>query len=171
MKRILAKVVGATILAGLTSVSFAAAPRGSARLTLNGKSVSVEYGRPSLNGQTVNDLLGQLAVGECWRLGADKSTTFSSSGDLVFGDVTVPKGEYSLWVRREIRGWSLVFNRQHGQWGTRHDPAQDFASVALKEEKLGRVGFLKLTIAIESEKDGGQLSIQWGDMELSTAFR
>jgi len=170
MKRLLIAVTGAAVLVALTAVGCAAAPRGSAKITVDGKTVTVEYGRPSLNGKTVQDRLGELPDGGFWRLGADKSTTFTTSGDLKFGDVAVPKGEYSLWVQKSGDSYKLVFNKQHGQWGTQHDPAQDFASVPLKVEKESKPADL-VTITLENEKGAGELSIQWGDMELSATFK
>jgi len=154
-----------------TAVCFAQGNgRGTAKLTLNGATVTVEYGTPSLKGRTVKDMLGQLGAGDFWRLGADKSTTFSTTKDLQFGDVTVPKGEYSLWAQKQSDGsWKLVFNKQHGQWGTQHDAGQDFASVPLKqgtEQKSAE----KVTITLENENGAGELSVQWGDMEMTTNF-
>src|SRR5579859_4083670 len=135
MKRIFAGVLGMLVFASIALTAYAANTRGTAKLSLNGKTISVEYGRPALNGRKVEDLLGQLPAGEVWRLGADTSTTFTTNGDLKFGDVTVPKGKYSIWARKESDGsWKLVFNKKHGQWGTDHDAAQDFAAVPLTTE-------------------------------------
>lgn len=176
MKRMLVAVLGAAVIAGLAAVSFAQAPRGTAKITVGGKTVTVEYGRPSLNGRTVDELLGQLLEGGYWRLGANKSTTFTTSGDLKFGDVTVPKGEYSLWVQKTGDGFKLVFNKQHGQWGVKGggeaniDPAQNIASVPLKEEKESKPAE-QVTVTLENEKGAGELSIQWGTMELSATFK
>jgi len=171
MKRVLEATAGLVVTIALVSVAFAANSRGTAEVTLNGKKISVEYGRPTLHGRAVNDMLGKLGAGEFWRLGADKSTTFSTTGDLMFGDVTVPKGEYSLWAQKQADGsWKLVFNKQHGQWGTNHDAAQDFASVPLKTEKESKPAE-QVTISLEQEHGGGEISIQWGDMELSATFK
>ncbi len=171
MKRVLCAMAGLGVFTALVGVALAANPRGTAGLTLNGKKISVEYGRPSLHGRTVNDLLGQLGTGEFWRLGADKSTTFSTAGDLMFGDVKVPKGEYSLWAQKQADGsWKLVFNKQHGQWGTNHDASQDLYSVPLKTEKESKPAE-QVTITLEEEHGSGEISIQWGDMELSTTFK
>jgi hypothetical protein len=145
-------------------------PRGTAKLTVNGKAVSVEYGRPALKGRSAAELLAQLKPGDVWRLGADQSTTFSTATDLAFGDVTVPKGQYSLWTRKEANGWTLVFNKQHGQWGTNHDAGQDLAAVPLKEEKEGKSAD-QVTVTLEEEHGANEISIQWGDMELSTDFK
>jgi hypothetical protein len=160
------------ILASLALAASAVAqanPRGTATVTLNGKAVSVEYGRPSLKGRSVSDLLGRLGPGAFWRLGADKSTTFSTEADLAFGGVTVPKGTYSLWAKRTDSGWNLVLNKQHGQWGTQHDAAQDFATVPLSEEKASESAEM-LAIALAQASSGGTLTIHWGEMKLSANF-
>ncbi len=171
MKRVLCAMAGLGVFMALVGVALAANPRGTAELTLNGKKISVEYGRPSLHGRAVNDLLGQLGTGEFWRLGADKSTTFSTTGDLMLGDVKVPKGQYSLWAQKQADGsWKLVFNKQHGQWGTNHDASQDLYSVPLKTEKESKSAE-QATITLEEEHGSGEISIQWGDMELSTTFK
>jgi hypothetical protein len=124
----------------------------------------------ALNGRTVQQLIGELKPGDFWRLGSNKSTTFSTGLDLAFGGVTVPKGEYSLWARREAGGgWSLVFNKQHGQWGTQHDPAQDLAATPLTETKASQSAE-QVTISLAKEGSGGGLTVQWGEMVLAATF-
>ena len=91
MKRFLVGILAM----GLPLVAVESAPaqgnsRGTSKITISGKAVSVEYGRPSLNGRKVSELLDQVEPGTPWRLGADKSTTFSTGVDLQFGDVTIP---------------------------------------------------------------------------------
>lgn len=145
-------------------------PRGNASLMLGGAKVTVEYGRPSLNGRKVSELLGQLPAGEVWRLGADKSTTFTSTSDLDFGGTTVPKGTYSLWARKESdNSWKLVFNSQHGQWGTNHDASKDSVAVALKQEQETPAAE-RVTVELEKEGNGGEFTVKWGDLELSNNF-
>ncbi len=146
-------------------------PRDTAKVMLQGKSVAVEYGRPSLKGRTVEQMLEKVPVGGVWRLGADKSTTFSTETDLAFGDVVVPKGEYSLWTRKDAGGnWKLVFNKQTGQWGTEHDAAQDFAAVALTTGKAGTAAE-QVTVGLVQGGAAGMISIAWGDLKLSTNFQ
>ena len=125
MKRSLSGVLAAAAGLALTATACAQGnPRGTSKVTLGKKTVSVDFGRPSLNGRKVEDLLSQLGAGDVWRLGADSSTTFVTSGELSFGDVKIPAGTYSLWARKDAdNSWKLVFNKQHGQWGTQHDAA------------------------------------------------
>jgi hypothetical protein len=171
MKRLLIAVLaGACILVGVESGLAQRNPRATAKITLGGKAVSVEYGRPSLKGRSVSDLLGQLSAGDFWRLGADTSTTFSTAADLDFGGVTVPKGEYSLWAQRGDNSWKLVFNKQHGQWGTQHDASQDLVSVPLVESKASNSAEM-VTITLTKKGAGGAITIQWGEMMLTADFK
>ncbi len=134
--------------------------------------VSIEYGRPSLHGKTVQNRLAELPAGGFWRLGADRSTTLSTAVALVFGGVTVPKGEYSLWGKKGSDGsWTLVFNKQHGQWGTQHDPAQDAYSVPLETQTVNSSTDM-LNIDFSDQSGGGhKLTIEWGNMQLTTTFK
>jgi hypothetical protein len=173
MKRLLIALVALALLTVPVESGFAQRnTRGTAMLQLAGKSISVEYGRPSLKGRAVTDLLGQLKQGGFWRLGADQSTTFKTSADLQFGDVTVPSGEYSLWAEREgDNSWKLVFNKQHGQWGTQHDAAQDLVSAPLKESEASDSAETVTILLSKAGSKGGAITIQWGTMKLSADFK
>lgn len=172
MKRLLIATLGvAVFIAGMGTVLAQGNPRETAKLSLQGKSISVEYGRPALKGRSVQDLMGQVKPGDVWRLGADKSTTFSTAADLTFGGTAVPKGDYSLWAEKQAdNSWKLVFNKQHGQWGTQHDAKQDLAAVPLKETKAAKAEEM-VTINLAKEGAGGVLTIQWGEMKLSADFK
>jgi Protein of unknown function (DUF2911) len=148
------------------------ASRGKAELTVGGANVSVDYGRPSLHGRSVDAMLAELPKGPTpnfWRLGANVSTTFTTSADLDFGGTTVPKGEYSLWAHHDGDAWKLVFNTQHGQWGTQHDASKDLVSVPLTQTKASDSADL-VTISLEKHGDGGEIMIRWGDLELTGDF-
>ena len=172
MKRLLIAVLGmACIVVGAESGLAQGNPRGTAKISLGGKTISVEYGRPSLKGRSASELLEQLKPGNPWRLGADKSTTFSTGVDLQFADVAVPSGQYSLWADRGAdNSWKLVFNKQHGQWGTQHDASQDLASVPLEETKASNSAEM-VTISLTKQGTGAVIAIQWGDMKLTANFK
>src|SRR5437879_9990542 len=128
-------VIVVAALAG-TACLAQGSPRGTAKLDLGGKTVSVEYGRPSLKGRTMQQLLGRLKVGGFWRLGADDSTTFSTDADLGFGEVTVPKGKYSIWARKEAGNrWTLVDRKNAGLIGRDRGISAAFSSLKLAQVK------------------------------------
>jgi hypothetical protein len=171
MKKVMIMLLSALVVATFAVSALAQGnPRGTAQLTLKGKTVSVEYGRPSLKGRSVDQLLSQLQAGDVWRLGADKSTTLSTGVDLAFGDTTVPAGDYSLWMQKQAdNSWKLVFNKQHGQWGTKHDAAQDAASAPLKQSQAAKPAEM-VTITLAKAGAGGTITIEWGTMTVTAGF-
>lgn len=173
IRRTATGVFCAALSLAVAGAAFAANPRGLAKADFNGQAVTIDYGRPSLHGRTITQMLGELKPGGFWRLGADSSTTFTSATDLKFGDVTVPKGTYSLWAQRTgDNGWKLVFNTSHGMWGTMHAKykSDDKYFVPLKETKAATPSDM-VTISIQSSgNDAGVIDVVWGDLELSTPF-
>ena len=171
MRKVSVAVLGVLMVACFAAAALAAGPRGTSTVTIKGKTVSVDYGQPSLKGRTTEEMLGKLQPGAAWRMGADTATSLKTETDLVFGDLTVPAGEYSLFMQRqEDNSWKLVFNKQHGQWGTEHDASQDLGSTPLKETKSAK-SVETLTITLSKAAGGGTLTVKWGTLEVSTSFK
>jgi hypothetical protein len=164
--------------------------RGTSSLSLKEKTISVEYGRPSLKGRTVDKLLGKLPPGGIWRLGADTSATFKTEIDLAFSDVypapspsspgwhsnAIPAGEYSIWMQRLAdNSWKLLFDKPHGQLGEPPpDASECFASVPLfisGPNTFNPHEMLTITLLPTHAWDyGGWITIQWGTLEAKAFF-
>jgi hypothetical protein len=109
-------------------------PRDTARGTIGGAAVWIDYSRPSRRGR---DIFGALEPwNKVWRTGANAATQLSTPVALVIGGATVPAGKYTLWTLPSPSGWKLIINKQSGQWGTQYDQAQDLARVDARVETL-----------------------------------
>ena len=90
-------------------------PRGTAKAMVAGKTVTVDYGRPTLKGRTMASLLEKLPADRMWRAGENQVTTLTTPAPLVIGGKAVPAGTYSLYVHAPASGpWSLVLNSDKG---------------------------------------------------------
>jgi hypothetical protein len=144
----------------------AQAERGKAELKVGSGVMTVDYGRPSLKGR---DMLSRLADGSFWRMGMNEATVFTTPVDLSFGATTVPKGSYSLWLKKEGAKYLLVFNSETGQWGTKHDPAKDVHSVEMRSQSLSSP-VETFTIDLKGKAKGGDFDLSWGATKLSSDF-
>jgi len=134
-------------------------PRGAAEVSVGGKKVDIDYGRPSLKGR---DMLGEAPVGTVWRTGADSSTTFTTETDLALGGKTIAAGSYSLFTKRvDDKTWHLIFNTQTGQWGTTHDASLDLTEVPLTWEQTSS-SVEQFTIEMSESSGGGEMKMLWG---------
>src|SRR6266576_2047701 len=83
-------------------------PRDTARASVGGVDVWVDYGRPQKRGREIfGNVVPWSAV---WRTGANAATQFSTMADLVIGGATVPAGKYTLWTLPTPTGWKLIIN-------------------------------------------------------------
>ena len=89
-------------------------PAETATASLNGKSVTVKYGAPSMRGRKV---MGELVpLDKVWRTGANESTSFVTETNLTIGGKSVPAGTYTLYTLPGASQWLLIVNKQTGQW-------------------------------------------------------
>lgn len=135
-------------------------PRDTARASLGGADLWVDYSRPQKRGRVIfGDVVPWNAV---WRTGANSATQFNTSADLVIGGATVPAGKYTLWTLPTPSGWKLIINRQTGQWGTEYHAEQDLVRVDTRVETLA-TPVEELVIAFEP----GLLTISWDRTKVS----
>ena len=143
---------------GLTAAATAhSAPRGEAKVTLAGKPIVVDYGRPSLNGR---DMLGRAEVGQEWRMGADAPTTLDTPLSLSFGATRVPPGKYVLRAKKvSDKDWLLKLESD----------GKAAAEVPLQSSTLDK-SVEEFTIDLAEEKGLGVFRMSWGNVALATRF-
>ena len=83
---------------------------------INGKSISVHYGSPSVKGRTIwGDLVPYNVV---WRTGANEATYIDIPQEIAVGGKTLPAGKYSLFtIPKESGAWTVIFN---SDWDLEH---------------------------------------------------
>lgn len=143
-------------------------PRGSAEMTLNGKKISVDYGRPSMHGRKI---MGELVpYDQVWRTGANKATHFTTEADLTMGNVTVPKGTYTLFTLPSQKGWKLIINKQTGQWGTPYEyEKEELARIDMQVETIASP-VEQFTISLNQAGEGGILKLEWEKTRAAVPF-
>ena len=60
-----------------------------------------------------------------WRTGANEATTFVTDTAVKVGDLSVPAGSYTLYTIPGEKEWTIIINKQTGQWGTEYDQGKD----------------------------------------------
>ena len=133
---IFVSVLIAIIAAGITACAqqSPASPPATASVTFaDGKTVTINYSRPSMRGRTIFG--GLVPYGQVWRTGANAATSLKTDVDLTIGGANVPAGSYTLYSIPNENGWKLIINKETGQWGTKYEESQDLARVDMKVSK------------------------------------
>ena len=142
-------------------------PRDTARATVSGANLWIDYGRPTKRGRVIFG--GVVPWGEVWRTGANAATQFKSDKALAFGSTVVPAGFYTLWSVPTENGWTLIINSETGQWGTEHNPDKDLYRIPLSVAKV-ESPVDRFTIHIADEGTSGQIHFVWDQTVGAAAF-
>jgi hypothetical protein len=132
--------------------------------TIAGKTITINYSSPRVKGReghifTQDGLISHNPHFPVWRAGANSATTLHTDADLMMGDLTVPKGTYTLFVDiSDPNSWVLIVNKKTGEWGLAYDGSQDLGRVKMEMSKPpAMVEDLKYTIG------DGKVTLAWED--------
>src|SRR5690348_3526699 len=144
-------------------------PHDTTEVTLKGKKITIEYGRPYLKGRKVGQELAPY--GKVWRTGADEATALNTEIDLNIGGVKVPAGKYTLYTLPSEGTWKLIINKQTGQWGTKYDESQDLARIDMKKSALPQ-SVEQFTISFDKKNENtANLNLDWENTRVSVELR
>jgi hypothetical protein len=170
MKKLLTGVAIGLVVVGagvLDAQRQRASPHEKAEATVDGASVAIEYGRPFMKGRKI--VGGLVPFDKVWRTGADEATTLTTDKTLAFGSLSVPAGKYTLYTVPGEKEWTLIVNRQTGQWGTQYDQAQDLGRVAMKLQATA-APVEQFTITIGDTPAGGEIHFEWETTRVVASF-
>jgi hypothetical protein len=161
LKRVLYVIAAFVALIGAVAAQGnRVSPHETTELTLNGKKITVTYGRPYMKGRKV--VGGELVpYDKVWRTGADEATVLTTEADMMIGNLAVPKGSYSIFTLPSESGWKLIVNKVDKQWGAfRYDEKQDIGRVDMKIDKTS-APVEQFTITLAKSGNGGVMKLEW----------
>jgi hypothetical protein len=187
--RLRAAILSVSLTGALLFAQGGPAPRGNPKITIGGKTITVDYGRPALKGRSLDTLLAKLPPDRIWRAGDNQVTTLNTDGKITIGGKDVAAGKYSLYVHSPPEGdWSLVLNSDpgielikiyakapesvaHALW-----PRLDGYTKNVADKEIARIPMKKgsvsapvdtFTIELESKGQGALLKMSWGETSYS----
>jgi hypothetical protein len=135
---------------------------------IDGASVSIAYGRPSLKGRPEAQM---MPIDKPWRTGADEATVLTTDKPLKFGALALAPGSYTINTQPGAKEWQLIIGKveKAGQWGVPYMPALEIGRAPMKIAKAGAPAE-QVTYAIDPNKGGGVMRIEWGATSVSAPF-
>lgn len=138
--------------------------------------IAIAYGQPHARGRRIEG--GLIPLDTVWRFGANTATTLHSDVDLTLGTLTVPRGDYALYVLYSKAGWQLIVSSASVSWGSEYDARRDVGRTALMARTRSEPEeALTVYLVPESARPTtghadlrGALRIVWGTTELSAPW-
>ena len=149
------------VAALLTAVPLLAqeSPPAQTSVTIAGKAIRINYSAPSMRGRKIFG--GLEPYGRVWRAGANEATALHTDANLDIGGLSVPKGDYTLFVYLDPKQWQLVVSKATGEWGLDYDPRHDLGRVKMDMSKPPHpIETYKMTLS-SLGANKGKLQLAW----------
>jgi hypothetical protein len=138
--------------------------------------IAISYGQPHARGRKIEG--GLIPLDTVWRFGANAATTLHTDVDVTIGTLTVPRGDYALYLLYSKSGWQLIVNTASASWGSEYDAKRDVGRTSLTARTRAEPEeSLSVYLVPESPRPGsgradlrGRLRMVWGTTELSTPW-
>jgi hypothetical protein len=152
------------VLAGLASGQYTSPPAQTSA-TIGAAKLSIKYCAPSVHGRKIFGPGGKISEDgtyPVWRAGANDATAFHTDADLDIGGLSVPKGDYTIFVLvSDPEQWQLIINKQTGQWGLTYNQSRDLGRVKMTMSKPpAKIESYKMTLSSTGPK-AGKLQLEW----------
>lgn len=134
----------------------------------NDLKIQVNYCRPAVKEREIFG--GLVPFGKIWRTGANEATLISFSKDVTVAGKAVPAGKYTLWTIPNERNWTIIINKETGQWGTNYDEAEDLLRVDVAAETTAEKVEL-FTITTTNSDTGASLTLAWDKTKVSVPIQ
>ena len=131
-------------------------PPAKLETTIGDLNVVIDYSQPAVKNRTLGKEIAPY--GKVWRTGANEATTFTVNRDVKIEGQDLKAGTYTLYTIPGEEEWTVIFNKQTGQWGTRYDEAQDALRVKVKPAKAADFAE-RMTFS----QDNGAIQLHWAD--------
>jgi Protein of unknown function (DUF2911) len=134
-------------------------PPADTSVTIAGKAIRINYSAPSMRGRKIFG--GLEAYGRVWRAGANDATALHTDANLDIGGLTVPKGDYTLFVYLDPNQWQLIVSKQTGEWGLDYSQSRDLGRVKMDMSKPPKpIETYKMTLS-SLGANKGKLQLAW----------
>jgi hypothetical protein len=134
-------------------------PSARTAVTVAGRKISVDYFAPSMHGRKIMGAL--VPYGEVWCTGANIATGFTTDADLKIGDLKLPRGTYSIWTLPGEKEWTLIVNKESGQFHLNYNPSLDFGRTKMLLKTLSApVETFRVDLRATGDRSG-ELALVW----------
>ncbi len=121
--------------------------------------VTITYSRPGVKGRAI---WGELVpYDKVWRTGANEATVFTVTDDVTINGQKLPAGTYSFHTIPSKDEWTIIFNKDDGQWGSfQYDEKKDALRVKAKPQTAEMQEWLSFSFP-DPKMNSAQVALRW----------
>ncbi|WP_461451488.1 DUF2911 domain-containing protein [Mucilaginibacter sp.] len=139
-------------------------PRDSVSAMVNGSTITINYGSPSVRGRKIWG--GLVPYKTVWRTGANEATRFTTTKDILVEGKKLAAGTYGFFAIPNEKSWTIIFNSVANQWGAfKYDSTKDVLRVTVTPKVAGKHERLLYTI------DPRAFHLIWDELDVPVSVK
>ncbi len=140
-------------------------PPAEAKATVGDLSIAINYNSPAVKGR---EIWGKLVpYGEVWRTGANEATTFEVNHDVIIEGQKLAAGKYALFTIPGEDKWTVIFNKEAGQWGAyNYNKDKDALRITVQPGKAESFQE-SMDFSVNAENNTGVVVFTWENLSFS----
>jgi hypothetical protein len=133
-----------------------------------GLDIEIDYCRPYKKGRKIFG--GLVPYDKVWRTGANEATVIEFDEDVTIAGQPLTEGEYSLWTIPTKSDWTIIFNKETGQWGTKYDSTKNVMAVKVPSKKM-REEVEQFKMELNGADEAVDLVLKWDNTQVAVPIR
>ncbi len=129
--------------------------------------LKIVHSQPQKRGR---EIFGKVVpFGEVWRTGANEATEITVTQDISVKGSILKAGTYSIFTIPEKEKWTIIFNRDLGQWGSyNYNPRADVFRIEVPVKAIpDNLVYEPFTIRIDQKTDSAEIFLLWDKTQVS----
>ncbi len=118
------------------------------------------YGAPESRGRRLFGPSGVVPFGQLWRMGANEPTRLFLDGPIMFGNLRLEAGRYSLYAEPDANTWRIFATTSTWHWGNQISADVKSKTVGFTDTEVVRKGAHEESLRFKM--DGNVLAMMWG---------
>ena len=134
--------------------------------------LTVDYCQPAIKGRDIFGIEEALVpYDEVWRTGANEATEVTIDRDVLVNNEPLAAGTYTLFTIPHASGWTIIFNKELGQWGAfDYDEQLDVLRVDVPSQETDQVSEL-FVIDFQAEDTVVNMQLHWDNTLVRVPFK
>ncbi len=131
--------------------------------------IKITYGRPHKRGRVI---FGDLVpYGKIWRTGANEATEITLTKDVLINKKRLKAGTYTIFTVPDKKKWQIIFNSDHGLWGSyNYNPDKNVLVAEAPVSETNTV-YEPFTIELQLQDDSANLIMIWEETKVALPIK
>lgn len=132
--------------------------------------IKITYSQPHKRGREIFGAL--VPYDQIWRTGANEATEITITKEILFNNIHLRPGTYSIFTIPTPIKWTIIINSEVGLWGSyNYNAKMNVLTTDIPVQNTGNTVYEPFTIKLIQNNDKAELNFMWDRTQVSVPIK